>query len=159
EALVVRVAGSDPTNQPVAASATFGVLTATASSPGQWGDQIRIAVDQNTGNPGQSFNLTITLVDSNNPAVAKATEVWRNLTLTATDPNHAPAVVNAGSALVTLAASGTTVPTPTGTVSGDVSGALSGTLTGEDLTVNFGPGGSPPQIGSAVQLPSQPANL
>ncbi|MGD0376471.1 MAG: phage tail sheath C-terminal domain-containing protein [Streptosporangiaceae bacterium] len=162
EAWVVRVAaapapgtpGPVPANQqpPQAASIPVNdgsaalVMTVTAASPGQWGNSVRLAVDNNATDPTTSFNLTVTQVDSSTPPIALTTEVYRNLTLGASDPNNAAAVVNAASALIQITLNGTptTLPKPTGTVGADIS-ALAGTnlpnltsLAGETMAVSFG---------------------
>src|SRR3954463_8678696 len=38
---------------------TKNVLTATAKAPGTWGQGIKLAVDYNTSNPEDTFNLTV----------------------------------------------------------------------------------------------------
>jgi phage tail sheath protein FI len=172
EAYVVRVAAAGqgasspaPASYQLQDTAGHTVLNVTAASPGKWGNSIRLGVDYNTSNPGNSFNLAVTQVDTSNPPVTIATEVWRNLTLTATDPNFACAVVNAGSALINLSVpsgAATDLPAPSGTVSGDISGVDLTTLDiTEDLAVAFGTGSSPPSLtsGSGVPLPRRPANL
>ncbi|HUO38666.1 MAG TPA: phage tail sheath C-terminal domain-containing protein [Mycobacterium sp.] len=133
EAWVVRVAASTTANplgtaaieMLTAPSGGTGVLTASASSPGSWGNSIRLAVDYNTTTAGTGFNLTVTQVDSSSPPNTLATEVYRNLVLDPTSSSYAPAVVNAASALIQLAAVGsptaTAVPAQTGTVSAAIS--------------------------------------
>ncbi len=171
EAYVVRVAAANPgTTAPAAATCQLldtsskAVLNVAAASPGSWGDGIRLGVDYNTSSPGNSFNLTVTQVDTSNPPRILATEVWRNLTLGATDPTFACAVVNADSALVSLsvpASASTSLPAPNGTMSGDISAVSLTTLNTDDLMVAFGTGGSPPSLTQipGVQLPRAPANL
>lgn len=173
EAWVVRVA--DSANLPQAAvieiKDTTGntVLVATAASPGNWGNSVRLAVDYNTTtspttttSPPPSFNLTVTQVDSSNPPIVLATEVYWNLTLTlgATDPNYAVAVVNNSSALVQLSlpqgTPPTTLPAPTGTVSTDIHTLdLSTLLKGDMMTVEFGTTTLTP----AVTLAGPPTSL
>jgi uncharacterized protein len=170
EAWVVRVAGapspgsSDPappgtaTTQIPDTSGT-NILTVTAASPGNWGNSVRLAVDDNTTAPGSSFNLTVTQVDSSSPPIAVVTEVYRNLTLNASDPNSAVAVVNNASALVRLSVIGTptTLPAPTGTVSTDISQVNLSTLTGQPLSVTFGGNDLTPS--SPLTLAAAPASL
>ena len=122
-------------------SASTPVLQAEASSQGSWGNAVRLAVDYNTTNPTAAFNLTVTQVDSSNPPNTVATEVYRNLSLTPSDPNFAPAVVNDASALVqlNLLGSPTTLPAATGTVSTDISSIDLSTLaaSGASMTVEL----------------------
>lgn len=140
DAWVVRVAGGSP------AAAAIGVLdkvggaaslVATAASPGLWGAGIRLAVDYGTTDPAKLFNLTVTLVDASSPPQVVATEVYRNLNVTAGDPANAATVVNAASSLIQLTVSGG-LPAPTGTVSsGDVSAVSLSTLANTNMTVDL----------------------
>jgi uncharacterized protein len=155
EAWVVRVASST-TSSPLglaaivltdSPSSATGVLTASASSPGAWGNSVRVAVDYNTATPGSGFNLTVTLVDDSSPPNAVATEVYRNLVLDPTSSSFAPAVVNAASALIQLAlvgtqpAGSTVVPAATGTVGGAITSAgmsaVLAELPNRAMTVDF----------------------
>ena len=174
EAWVVRVASS--THQPGLATAEIEdktgstVLVAAAASPGKWGNSVRLAVDYDTlvppattNPPAPSFNLTVTQVDSSNPPIVLATEVYRNLTLTlgATDPNYALAVVNNSSALTQLSlpqggGTPTTLPEPTGTVGTDIHALdLSTLLAADTMTVEVGP----TTLTSAVTLAVPPTSL
>ena len=176
EAWVVRVAAAaapgSPTPAPKSADApplaastqindsnNSAVMTVTAASPGSWGDSIRLAVDNNTPDPTTSFNLTVTQVDSSNPPIALVTEVYRNMTVGASDPNNVQEVVNSASALinVTLTGSQGTLPAPTGTVSGDISALNLSSLAGQQLQVTFGSPNLMPS--SAVTLATAPASL
>src|SRR6516162_2191698 len=79
------------------------VLVADASSPGAWGDSVRIDVDYGTTNPTKLFNMTVTevaLVGGKPQAVRS--ETYRNLVIDATQPNDAVATVNDGSSLIQL---------------------------------------------------------
>lgn len=79
------------------------VLTATAASPGAWGNNVRIDVDFATTDPAHLFNLTVTEVGtSNGQQQVLATESFRNLQIDSTQPNDAAAIVNAGSQLIQL---------------------------------------------------------
>lgn len=162
EAWVVRVASS--TSQPTPASVNIEdstntpILMVSADSPGSWGNSLRVNIDYNTTSPASLFNLTITEVDGSNPPNILATEMYRNLSMTAGAANYAVEAVNASSSLVTLAPVGTptTLPVPSGTVSNDISGlagSLSG-LAGQSMDVQFN--GS--TLGT-VTLATAPANL
>ncbi len=178
EAWVVRVAAAAPPGSPtppaksaeapplpastqVNDSNNNAVMTVTAASPGSWGDSIRLAVDNNTPDPATSFNLTVTQVDSSNPPIALVTEVYRNMTVGASDPNNVQEVVNSASALIniTLTGSSGTLPAPTGTVSGDISALATNLapLAGQQLQVTFGTPNLMPS--SAVTLATAPASL
>jgi len=117
-AWIVRVAAGSPepaqlTLDDTAAAAT---LTITASSPGVWGNNLQIGIDYNT-KPAGLFNLVIRQVDViSKPTQVLNSEVYRNLSMTATSSNYAIGVVNAVSALVQLTDLGTgTLPATTGT--------------------------------------------
>ncbi|MCP3960726.1 MAG: phage tail sheath family protein [bacterium] len=92
------------------------VLTVTATSPGVWGDNVRLDVDYGTTEPSTSFNLTVSELDSDGN-VAR-TESFRNLTIAA-GPRHAADVVNDGSKLIRVAVDGDAAarPAATGTIS------------------------------------------
>ncbi|MUL63099.1 hypothetical protein BOO86_01370 [Mycobacterium sp. CBMA 234] len=162
EAWVVRVASST-TAVPLGLAAIemgdaptggTGILTAVASSPGAWGNLLRLGVDYNTASTGAGFNLTVTLVDNSSPPNTVATETYRNLVLDSTSSSYAPAVVNAASALIQLAAVGTPTktdrPAPTGTVGGDISGLDLTTVHDQTMTVKLGGA----QVGSTVTYPA-----
>jgi uncharacterized protein len=166
EAWAVRVAAGS--SQPSLASIQIeespggtAILTATASSPGSWGNFIRLAVDYNTATPGTGFNLTVTLVDNSSPPNTLSSEVYRNLVLDPSSSSFAPAVVNAASALIQLALVGspstTALPASTGTVSGNVSGITLTSLPGETMQVELG--GTAVGSGSITYPTTAPANL
>jgi hypothetical protein len=88
-------------------------------------------VDHNATSPSESFNLTVTQVESSQPPVALATEVYRSLTVGASDPSNAAAVVNSAFALIQIPPTemqGTLIPQATGTVSGELSSTVLGTV-------------------------------
>src|SRR5262249_54755620 len=96
------------------------ILLATAASPGQWGNNIRIDIDYGTTDPTRLFNLTVTKVSLNGakPQVV-ATETFRNLGMDSKQPNYVENVVNNGSQLITISVvpTVTTRPAQTGTTS------------------------------------------
>jgi phage tail sheath protein FI len=159
EAWVVRVAAEPPPGSPTpppdavappqTASAQIedraggtALLQVTAASAGSWGNRVRLSVDYNTTAPASRFNLTVTLVDTSTPPASLVTEVYRNLSMVASDASYVVAVVNNASALVHLAVVGTpaatAVPAPTGTVSSDVSAVSLSSLVGQVLDVTLG---------------------
>jgi hypothetical protein len=127
QAWVIRVASSDGSNPLAKATATAltsasggsNALAISAASEGAWGNNLRAVVDYAASDPTTRFNLTISEIQTVNGRTSVARqEVFRNLSMTGTDPNFVKSVVNAGSQLVTVEPSGTTRPAPSGTVSG-----------------------------------------
>jgi phage tail sheath protein FI len=131
QAWVVRVASPDPAAAPAPspASATIDIsnaisggatLTVSAIDEGTWGDNLRVKVDS-IGTAGR-FNLTVSLYQTQGSrSVVVEQEVFRNLSMTTTDPNFVETVINddnTGSAMVRVTASGTNPPLATGTISG-----------------------------------------
>ncbi|HEU5003848.1 MAG TPA: phage tail sheath C-terminal domain-containing protein [Actinomycetota bacterium] len=158
DAWVVRVAGGSPKPAAIAVMDKPGgaaVLTATAASAGLWGANLRLAIDYATTDPTTLFNLTVMLVDTSTPPQVVATEIYRNLNLTANDPANAVTVVNASSSLIKLATAGSGLPAATGTVSSaDIKGVDLTTLGGASMKVALGA----TLIGS-VTLATAPASL
>jgi phage tail sheath protein FI len=116
-AIVVRAAaaGSGASSAAVLNSAdnqaTAPAVTATAKEPGSWGDALRIAVDYATASPTTTFNLRV--VDTS----GVVSESYSNLSMASADPQYIVAVVNSGSAVLSVTAQGTGRPDPSGTVS------------------------------------------
>ena len=160
DAWVVRVAGGSPAAAAIEIldkPGGTGVLIATAASAGVWGERIRLAVDYATTDPARLFNLTVTLVDGGTPAQAVATEVYRNLNLTAGDPANAVTVVNAASSLIQLSSPAAGLPAATGTVSSaDIKAVGLGTLSGTSMKVALSSGGASTALGS-VSVAAAPA--
>ena len=127
EAYVVRVTSATANNAAKSAAIAFRdsvggsvVLTASAKSPGAWGNDLRVDVDYGTTDPTKLFNLTVTEVQTSNGQVQiVARENFLNLVIDSTQPNDAAAVVNAGSQLITLTAASAQAnrPAQTGTAS------------------------------------------
>jgi len=190
-AYAVRIAnGADAASVTMQDWAAAGpVLRATAgrmigdraiANPGAWGNALRIDIDYRTADPTTQFNLIVSEVRlQDGVAQTVRTEVFRNLTMTA-GPNNAIAVVNAGSALITLDRdAGWTLerPGPTGFYSDDLAATPPDLtqLTGQaDLDIDFGTGvetvavdfgaGSPATLAAAAATlqdairAAQPAN-
>jgi phage tail sheath protein FI len=126
EAYVVRTTSTTANNAAAAAAISLEdgvggtpVLTATARSPGEWGNGVRVDVDfavfaAKDQDPTKMFNMTVTRVGTvNGQQQVLATETFRNLVIDPTQPNDAAAIVNAGSNLITLKAlSGSTGKRP-----------------------------------------------
>jgi phage tail sheath protein FI len=75
------------------------VVRATAKVAGVWGNGLRLEVDYNTPNPGESFNLTV-IQEEGGRRVAE--EVHPNLVMDPASPRHAPSYVTQSSALIDL---------------------------------------------------------
>ncbi len=105
-----------------ASSGATGLLTATAASEGEWGNNVRIDIDYNTSDPTSTFNLTVSEVATVNGSTQTVkSEVFRNLTFDSSDSNYVVDVVNDGSKLIKLEVIGspgsTARPAQTGTTS------------------------------------------
>jgi len=138
EAWVVRVASTDSSllpghPNPIAASVDISnaigggaMLTVSAIDEGSWGDSLRAEVDS-VGTTGQ-FNLTVSLYQTQGGrSVVVQQEVFRNLSMSTTDPNFVETVVNddnTGSVMVRVAAGGTNTPLANGTISAPLTGPL-----------------------------------
>ncbi|HYN19701.1 MAG TPA: phage tail sheath C-terminal domain-containing protein [Thermoanaerobaculia bacterium] len=98
----------------VPAGGTGTALEIHAVSEGAWGNELRASIDHKTADPA-TFNLTIT-----EAGAGGRTEIFRNLSMTGTDPRFVATVVNDGSKLVWVKASGSALPVQNGTVSGEI---------------------------------------
>ena len=76
------------------------VLTATAKTPGLWGNGLRLEVDYNTPNPDETFNLVVVQLDGENEI---ARERHTGLSMDPGSPRFAPAFVTQSSDLIDLA--------------------------------------------------------
>jgi phage tail sheath protein FI len=167
QAYAVRVTSATAGNAALAAGVVLhesgtgtSLLTATAASPGAWGNNVRLDVDYDTSDPATTFNLRVTKVATVNGVTSPvATETFRNLVIDPSKPNDAAAVVNAGSRLITLAATaGSTAkrPAQTGTSSSPVTAAaLAALASGEKLSVALG---TSTPLGETSGLPGVPTS-
>jgi phage tail sheath protein FI len=123
----------------------------SAATPGEWGNNLRVAVDYGTSDPATTFNLTVSEVVDGDVA---RTESFLNLTTIPGDRRYAVDVVGDESTLIRLEALADppTRPAPTGTVSAPLT-SLPADLTG-DLVVSLG--GAP---AAAVTLNSTPTTM
>ena len=85
-------------------------LTVTAANPDDFGNTLRIAIDDNTPAAG-NFNLQV--FDTN----GLVGESYTSLSMTSTDLNFAETMINGVSALISVKAADSTAPDPSGTVS------------------------------------------
>jgi Bacteriophage tail sheath protein len=109
-AIVVRLASGAKYATGTIKAAGSTALTVTANNPDTWSDTLRVAIDHNTPAEG-AFNLQVF------DLTGAVRESFTNLSMTSTDPNFVTSIVNPGSALINVAAQGTTAPDPSGTVS------------------------------------------
>lgn len=125
-AYVVRTTSTTTANAATTAAIVLqdgsgnSILTASALSPGQWGNNVRIDIDFGTTDPTSLFNLTVTeLSFSGSTPTVVSTETYLNLCLDSTEPNYAIDVVNNASQLISLQlfAGATTRPAQNGSVS------------------------------------------
>jgi len=104
-AWIVRVAANGRIASAPLNGGSTGALTLTveASSPGIWGERLRVAVDHVTQDPVGSFNLVVREVEtvSGREQVVNS-ETFRNLSMNQNDSRYAPDVVNNASSLIRL---------------------------------------------------------
>ncbi len=97
---VVRVAhGAARSGLTLRNYAGASVLTATAKMEGIWGNGLRLEVDYNTPNPGETFNLKV-LQEEGGAVVAS--ELFINLSSDPASSRFAPAFVTQSSELISL---------------------------------------------------------
>lgn len=93
-----------------------------STNPGAWGNNLRVKIDYPMPTSGDSFNMTVFLVESRNGReVVVQSEEFRGLTMTSNDTKFVQTVVNdrfSGSKLVRVTATGNDRPLQNGTLSG-----------------------------------------
>lgn len=89
-------------------------LLVEASSEGEWGNRLEVAVDRMTPAPDTLFNLVVRLVETvGGKETVIASETYRNLSMQQTSPQYAIDVVNKNSQLIRLTDEGLgELPTP-----------------------------------------------
>lgn len=102
EAWVVRVAVGHATARWALSDGVGVVLDINASSPGTWGNDVRISVEYtSTRNPDAEFNLIVSqLVTQGGTTQLVVREQHRNLNMNAHSPNYAVSVIKGASRLV-----------------------------------------------------------
>jgi phage tail sheath protein FI len=98
QAIVVRVGNGTTASAialPTGAAAPNDVLSLVAASPGSWGANLRVEVNQATRDPANTslFNLIVS-------EIGGATERLLNLSIDPADPRFAPRVLDSSSSLV-----------------------------------------------------------
>lgn len=104
DAYVVRVAlGAANASVTLRDSNANPVLNIAATSPGVWGNFLRLDLDYATSNSDSTFNLTITQYElQKGVSVAIESETFLNLSMNSRAANYAVSVVNASSKFVRL---------------------------------------------------------
>ncbi len=75
------------------------VLVVTAKVEGRWGEGLRLEVDYNTPNPGETFNLKVVLEEG---GAVTTTELFTNLSMDNSSSRFAPTLVSQSSELINL---------------------------------------------------------
>jgi hypothetical protein len=103
QAIIVRVASAFASAAWVLQdSAPADVLDVTASSPGAWGNDLRVSVDRaGARNPDAEFNVTVSQLQPDGVTLLPI-ETHRNLNLDSNSSQYVESVVNNASALVTI---------------------------------------------------------
>jgi hypothetical protein len=105
-AWIVRVVSS--VAEPATRTLTSGypqsnTLAVSAISPGRWGEQVQVGIEDGRV-PGTDFNLVVRrLTQVGSRTVVVASEVFRNVNMSVGDPRYVGSVVEAGSALISVA--------------------------------------------------------
>ena len=81
-------------------AASNEVLRVIAKMEGAWGNGVRLEVDYNTPNPGETFNLRVSQEEGGKVV---ASEVFTNLTMDPAGARFAPSLVSQSSQLIDLA--------------------------------------------------------
>jgi uncharacterized protein len=131
-AIVVRLATGSVAATGKLNAGRNAALTVTAKDPGSWGDTLRVAIDASTQVAG-TFNLSVF------DLAGTVSESYQNLSMTPDDPNFVERLVNPGSALISVQASGTTPPDATGTMSSPITAVpASADLENKTVTATIG---------------------
>ncbi len=109
-ALTIQAGQLDPTAHPL------------SINPGTWGNNLRVRIDYPTPASGDSFNMTVFLVEARGGReVVIQSEKYLGLTMSPTDTRFIQTVVNdrfSGSNLIRVTATGNDRPLQNGTISG-----------------------------------------
>lgn len=108
-AWIVRVGAGKPataTATLTTSSPPHTTITVNAVNPGQWGNQLQVAVTQRSGQTSFDFFVREAILVPGKPAQVLNSETYRNLTMNKGDRNYCADVVNAASQLVHLVDAG-----------------------------------------------------
>jgi phage tail sheath protein FI len=147
DAYIARLAqNADPASLPAGkmfgraggTAAAINVLSVTAGSAGEWGNNLRVQV---TANDGYRFKLEVSLVENGETSVV---ESFSNLSMDTSDPGYVLTVVNGNSKYIKVDLSGDIKAAPATyyknatSVSGDLSGVTwADVKSGMTLTLNI----------------------
>ena len=166
EAWVVRVVPDDAERASVdiatSTAASSTAFTARAKSEGEWGNSIRIRVDNKTPVPGE-FNLAVLEYTTigGSPVVAKQ-EVFRNLSMDSSKTNFLGTVVNdtiSGSKLIDIIGPGITPPLSNGTLSGEHTENPVLAQPPQQFTLTIADGSTQQTANAILNLPEGPTAL
>ncbi len=100
QALIVRVASGYASSAWTLQDGAGPVLDVTTSSPGAWGNGLRISVEQtNVRNPDAEFNLVVSQLQSDGTTLLPL-ETHRNLNMDQNSANYVESVVNNASVVI-----------------------------------------------------------
>ncbi|MCW3846507.1 phage tail sheath subtilisin-like domain-containing protein [Sphingomonas sp. LB-2] len=102
DAIIVRVQKGGVTAKVILPAGVGGSLTLEADSVGDWGNQLRVMVEDSAPAFPGAFNLTIREVDLADPTVVLATEIFLNLTTTPGDKRYVGTILDQESALASV---------------------------------------------------------
>ena len=142
DAIIVRVFnGNVAASTPIITLATAsGNLVLEASSPGLWGSALRATVDHVTRDPADTalFNLRVELLDQPGGTRVVASENFRNISGTSTDPRFTDTVLEQESSFVRVRTTAPDGESPTDTTQTAVGNATDdgGAITDAEITGN-----------------------
>ncbi len=132
QAVIVRVATGYASPAWVLQDETGRVLDITSSSPGAWGNSLRITVDhEKARNPDGEFNLIVSQLQSDGTTLVPL-ETHRNLSMDQNSANYVESVVNNASATIRVARPGALTFSTSGFA---VSGAITFPLNPSNTTI------------------------
>ena len=155
EAYVVRVAVGHATASWQLSDASIPVLDVSASSPGTWGNDLRLDITHaDSRNPDAEFNLIVSqLVNVGGTVQTVVRETHRNLNMNSHSPDYVVSKVNNGSQLIEVTRVGGLVFADAGFA---VSQAITFPLTVDDNVIE---GVIDGDTAFRVELTSTPANI
>jgi len=132
QAIIVRVATGHASAAWTLQDASVAALDVTASSPGTWGNDLRITVSRASAlNPDAQFNLVVSQLQADGVTLVPL-ETHRNLDMNSSSSRYVESVVNNASALVSAKRKGGLTFNQAGFA---VSSAITFPLTATDLVI------------------------